>query len=92
MRRKLQKKAKHKPYRKCRCCGQRTTLTLIEGDHDGWHLYKHCGGKIGSKDGYLAGDTMECLPPFGGGCGAWAELFWSGGGKADTYPRSPETV
>lgn len=44
LRRKLQNKAKHKPYRRCPGCGGRMTCTLIEGDHDGWHLLKHCGG------------------------------------------------
>lgn len=43
LRRKLQKKIKHKPYRKCPRCGKRMSLLLRWPDgSETWRLYKAC--------------------------------------------------
>ena len=92
LRRKLQKKLKHKPYRKCPQCGERMEMRLFQDEaQDVWRLFKYCGdfrptwgargGKVGCKP----------TPWRGYGCGYFEELFWSGGGKADTYPASAMT-
>ncbi len=73
LRRKLQKKLKHKPYRKCPKCGGRMDCVIRD-----CRLFKYCGWMY--SDGHV-----ERGPH---GCGHFEELFWSGGGKADTYPRS----
>lgn len=86
LRRKLQKKKKHKPFRLCDGCGLRMKMTLVEGDHDGWHFFKHCGGRMESKNLCRAGNTMQCLFFEERGCGRWEELRWSGGGIGRHIP------
>jgi hypothetical protein len=78
LRRKLQKKAKHKPYRRCPKCGGRMVCRLIEGDHDGWHLWKYCG-ELYFLHNYVSAENARCRPT-ADGCGHCEELFWSGGG------------
>lgn len=49
LRRKLQKKKKRKPYRKCpaRGCGRRATCRVYD-DGGGWQLLRQCGcGRVG---------------------------------------------
>ncbi len=91
LRRKLQKKLKHKPYRKCPKCGNRMKVSLGEDDYcidgrpdlgTGWRLFKHCGGRIGFK----MGDTKVSHIPDTNGCGHSEELFWSGGGTGRRIP------
>lgn len=83
LRRKLQKKLKHKPYRKCPQCGERMECRLVRDDRDDWHLFKYCGdfrqGRIGQPDFF-------CLPA-AQGCGYFCELFWSGGGTGRHIPH-----
>jgi len=65
LRRKLQKKTKRKPYRRCGVCGERrVNLRVRETELDVFRCFKWC-----SK-------------------GHVQELFWLGGGKADTYPAA----
>ena len=47
LRRKLQKKLKHKPFRKCPKCGERMKLRLEQDIKTGvWHLFKRCCGIV----------------------------------------------
>lgn len=77
LRRKLQKKAKHKPYRKCPKCGARCELKLYDvddlGNYLGWILVKSCRNIV-KEDGV----TMRC--------GYNQELFWTGGGTGRHIP------
>jgi hypothetical protein len=78
LRRKLQKMAKHRPYGKCPVCGRRTVRRLIyEGD-------PRQRGCIVPRRWRL---FRVCQAWAGDKCGWWRELFWSGGGTADTYQR-----
>ncbi len=91
LRRKLQKKMKHKPYRKCPKCGERMDCQLVEGDHDGWHLFKYCGSLFFFAN-YLSAEHARCKPAKLGdgtthGCGHFEELFWSGGGIGRHIPH-----
>jgi hypothetical protein len=74
LRRKLQKKLKHKPYRRCPGCGKRMNCEIEEGDHKvggpPWRLFKEC-----------------VVRPITGGCGYREELFWSGGGTGRHIPH-----
>jgi hypothetical protein len=65
LRRKLQKKLKHKPYRKCPLCGKRSFVD-VKSVGDTFELWQSCQ------------------------CGFKKQLFWSCGGKADTYSTSAE--
>lgn len=91
LRRKLQKKKKHKPYRKCPKCGNRMDCFLFEGDHDGWHLFKVCGS-LNFVDAYHAAENVQGKPRrfLDGtvlGCGHSEELHWSGGGIGRHIPH-----
>lgn len=76
LRRKLQKKAKHKPFRKCPRCGARMTCELLEG----WKAYAAVVGRpIGDDDWLLFKCCSECSYD--------EELFWSGGGTGRHIPH-----
>lgn len=79
LRRKLQKKKKHKPYRKCLKCGQRMRCKLVQYTVD-WQLFKYCGRLV-----YRNG-LVQCLAEYDG-CGHFEELFWSGGGIGRHIPH-----
>ena len=85
-RRKLQKKLKHKPYRKCPKCGQRMRLRLFEWADEIHRLFKYCG--------HLC-EQVEQIPPVvchaaglnEKGCGHYEELFRAGGGTGRHIPH-----
>jgi hypothetical protein len=85
LRRKLQKKLKHKPYRKCPKCGNRMNMVLREDDRHTWRLFKVCGHNI--KNLY-AGCEPYVSHVIAQGCGYFEELFYKrlSGGTGDTYP------
>jgi hypothetical protein len=48
LRRKLQKKKKHRPYGVCPKCGDRTARDVVGSDGAGWRLVGSCwGGRCG---------------------------------------------
>ncbi len=85
LRRKLQKKLKHKPYRKCPDCGERMQCKLAERG-DGWHLWKHCG-ELFVRDSLVWCRPARAVNGTKLGCGYFKELFWSGGGTGRHIPH-----
>ena len=83
LRRKLQKKAKHKPYRKCPKCGGRMVMRLLDDlsptniKQVVYRLFKVCG-YMGSNRNVVYGN---------GACGYSEELFWTGGGTGRHIPH-----
>jgi hypothetical protein len=69
LRRKLQKKAKRKPYGKCPTCGRRTVRMILYEDDP-------------SRSGLIRLGQYRlfrvCRPWSGGRCRWWKELFWTG--------------
>jgi hypothetical protein len=79
LRRKLQKKATHKKYRKCPACGGRSTCRVCKQDGFRWKLIQRCrcghvgeltwsGG--GTADTYPTGPTRQGKGPRGGCAGS----------------------
>lgn len=64
LRRKLQKKAKHKPYRKCPACGGRMTCRVMRGGA-GWRLFKVCDCGHGEELFWSGGGTGRHIPDGG---------------------------
>jgi hypothetical protein len=80
LRRKLQKKKKAKPYRKCPKCGKRMTMDLYTDDTGTPRLWKLCI-ELGVV---VKGERLwDCNR--GSSCGYKEELFWKSpcGGMAD---------
>lgn len=94
LRRKLQKKLKHKPHRKCPQCGKRAKVMLVDDkahSFDVPRLFLTCGHfESNSLDnGLLAAGTKGWAGQVmgAGGCGFVRELFWSGGGIGRHIPH-----
>lgn len=92
LRRKLQKKKKHKPYRKCPDCGRRCELVLRDDRCHSFckpRLFVLCGQRYrGGVDCNDMGNVV--LTDVRGemtGCGFARELFWSGGGTGRHIPH-----
>jgi hypothetical protein len=78
LRRKLQKKKKHKPYRRCAACGGRMECRLVSWDDR--------AGLVAWLP-WLQGTAHDVLVKECRACKRWEQLFWTGGGKsADTLP------
>ncbi len=76
LRRKLHKKHKHKPYRKCPQCGKRCTMTLKDDHCHSFclpRLFVVCGGSKSGREcnSLVSTGTMK------NGCGFVRELFWT---------------
>lgn len=77
LRRRLQEKKKHKPYRKCPNCSGRMHVRFVSIDSGDWLPPQTDGEDVLIK---------ECREGRSG-CGLKVQLFVrSGGGTADTYP------
>lgn len=72
LRRKLQKKKKHRSYGKCPVCGGRSKRVLL-GDR----LFDRCFGYVWMGHDKLG--NLVTKPHY------LREIFWTGGGTADTY-------
>lgn len=75
LRRKLQKKKKHKPYRRCPCGGRMECRLVSWDDRNGLVAFF----------GWVTGTAKDALIKECPACKRWEQLFWAGGGKlADT--------
>lgn len=74
LRRKLQKKLKHKPYRRCPRCGDRMYVRFVPIDS--------APGLVGPETDHEDVLVKECYP-----CKLWVQLFWLGGGTGRHIPH-----